>query len=328
MAQNKKKTTALPDTLPHFKEESDGQFTLLPDIPDYIRKARGPVIDSVMGQGLAEQSAYLVDDTSEVIPDKPLPIQTRVLLSYEGLDFNIQGKLKLTAFDREVIDAVASLAPKNDVITPAMIYRVMMGKKDYQYVTPQQEQRVIDSMTKCAYSKIQLDLTDLMEKDSPIGRQLKKEGISASYSGNVISFEVVTINKGNKSINCYRILTEPAIIRYAASLGKISEFPIELLDTRINKTERNIIIQSFLLRNIDEMYRGERDSCFIDIHRFYEAIEAENELKQHKARFRATAISILEDWVKKGFIKDFSVRKVSNTIKGFDIVLTPSLPAH
>jgi len=321
MAQKKKGQITEISSFGEIREDLEGQFTLLPDIPGTIRKARGPVIDSVMGQSLLEQTPYLVDDTSETSVGKPLPIQTRVMLSYEGIDLDIQGRMKLTAFDREVIDAVASLALYNEVITPAMIYRLMMGKKEYQYVTPLQEKRVMASMSKCAYSKLQLDLTDLMEKGSPIGKQLKKEGISASYSGNLLSFETMSLQRGSRMVTCYRMLTEPAIIRYAASLGKISEFPIDLLDTRVSKTERNIVLQSFLLRCIDEMYREEDALRFIDIHRFYRAIDAEDDTPQHKARFRAVAEAIFEDWVQKGYIRAFQLRKAGSVVKGYEILL-------
>lgn len=302
------------------------QPALLPDIPDRIHKARGAVIDSVMLAESVDAGSYLIDDTSEASP-KETPIQTRVLVSYEGIDVDIAGAKRFTAFDREVVDAVASLARHNEVFTAAMIYRVMMGKKDYQYVTPHQEKLVEDSMRKCAFLRVQLDVTDILERESPIGRQLKQAGVSGQFSGSMLSFETLTLQKGKRTVTCFRLLAEPVIIRYAYSLKKVSSFPIELLDTSINKTEKNIILQSFLLRSIDAMYRGESASLFIDINDLYQAIDGQDDLKQQKARYRSTAGTILEDWVGQGFISGYALRKVGSAIKGFDITLNPARAA-
>lgn len=325
MATRKKQPSSVPE------KAQQEQPVLLPDYPDLVRKAYGPVIDSVMSQEVMEAADYLVNDatTEKVTGGKSLPIQTRVMLSYEGIDFDIQGRTKLKPFDREVIDAVASLAQQNDLITPAMIYRVMMGKRDYQYVSPAQEQRVAESMNKCAFTKIKIDLADMSETGSPVGKKLRQAGIKASFSGNLLSFEVVTVSKGSKEVTCYHILTEPAIVRYAAELGKVSEFPIELLDTQVSKTERIIILQSFLLRQIDEMYREPDIPRFISAEDLYAAIDAQDDTRQHKARYRTVAMSILTEWVQKGFIANVSTRKAGKQVKGFDITLMkPELPEN
>ncbi len=310
-------------TIAEYISTESGQYSLLPvDMPHLVKHMHGPVIDSVMSQGLAENLNVLLNDTS-VTSEKPLPIQTRVMLSYEGLDYHIEGKQKFTTFDREVLDAVASLAGENEIITPAAIYRVMMGKRDSHYVTRAQEQKVINSMLKCGYSKLSIDLTDMTEKDSPIGKQLQKDGLSVTYSGNLISFEMVTLSSRYREVTCFRLLSEPALVRYAASIGRISEFPIDLLDTSVNKTETNIMIQSYLLRCIDEMYRGEASGNLISISKLYEAIEGQDANDQQKARFRTAASTILTDWKNKDYIKGFTQRKVGRTIKGFEINLNP-----
>lgn len=311
-----------------FSEDNGDQTSFIANMPQTVRKARGPVIDSMVGKDLLEHAALLVDDTAKNSIGEPLPISTKVMVSYEGMDLDIKGRLAFNAFDREVIDAVATLTQKNQLITAAMVFRVMMGKTEYQFITEQQEQRVEESLAKCAFSRIQLDLTELYEKDSAIGGELKKAGIEASFSGNVLSLEEVTLKRGKKKIRCYRLLSQPPIIRYAAELGKISEFPIELLDTSINKTERNIILQSFLLRRIDEMIRGEDTNRFIPVESLYEAIEEPNASRQHKSRYRSVAETILQDWVEKGFLSAYRTKKLGNAVKGYEIELSDRFPGQ
>ena len=313
--ENKDTSLALPSRV---AEGADGQLYF--EIPGIVKKVRGPVLDDVMRQGVLEQAILLdVDDEVEIAP-APLPIQTRVMLSYDKLDIQTQGNYRLRPFDRDVLDAVATLHSVNDYITSEMIYRVMMGKKRYQYVTENQKRYVRESMTRLATARIRISITDFDEKESPIARELRKRDVSAHYESYMIAFENVQLKKGEKIADFYHILQDPVVFNYAKSIGKVSEFPIELLDTRINKTPRIIVLQSFLLRCIDSMYRGDGPT-FISTDAMYEIIDAKNDLKQHKARHRANAATILSDWVSKGYIKGFVVRSTHKGVRGFDIEL-------
>lgn len=315
MAQDKNKETSL--ALPsQIAEGSDGQLYF--EIPGIVKKMRGPVLDSVMSHGILEQAAILNDEV-EIAPG-PLPIQTRVMLSYDKLNIQTQDNYRLSPFDRDVLDAVATLHTVNDYITSEMIYRVMMGKRRYQYVTENQKKYVRDSMSRLATARIRIRITDFDERESPIARELRRREISAHYESYMIAFENVQLKKGDKIADFYHILQNPVVFNYAKSIGKVSEFPIELLDTRINKTPRTIVLQSFLLRCIDSMYRGEMPP-FIGVDAMYEIIDAKDDIKQHKARHRKSATTILDDWVDKGYIKGFKARLTSKGVRGFDVEL-------
>lgn len=316
MSKRKEPGKGLPALPNRLAEGPDGQFYF--DIPETVQKARGPVIDQVMSQGIMEQ-AIILDDEAE-IPPVPLPIQTRVMLSYDELVIKTRGNFKLSPFDREVLDAVATLYPGNEYITSEMIYRVMMGKQKYQYVTETQKRHVRESMERFAVARLRIDVADFEEKDSPIGRELRKRGVSAHYESYMIAFETVQLRRGDKMTDFYHILQNPVVFNYAKSLGKVSEFPIGLLDTKVNKTPRMIVLQSFLLRSIDSMYRGE-SSPFISIDAMYRAIDAGNETAQHKARYRNNAAAILDDWVKRGYIRGYKVHMAGRYIRGYDIQL-------
>lgn len=320
------KKNLLPATVkqsaPALTELPDGQLSFIPEIPYHVQKARGPVFDEVLGQGVMETTTLLIDDVAESTPT-PLPIQTRVMLDYEEIDIETPG-MRLNAFDREVIDAVVSLLPYNDFITPEMIFRVLMGVRKAKHITDKQRELVRKSLMRCSHARIKISLTDMFEKDSSIGRKLRKQGVKAQYSEQVLSFKMMTVEKGGRIYDRYIIDSVPVLSRYAASLGKVSVFPIDLFDTHVNKTEKNIILQSFLLRAIDEMYRDSSMPTTIDLADIYAVINSTNAIRQHKLRIRETVETIFNDWMEKEYIKNYTIRRAIRDIKGYDIELSPT----
>jgi len=318
--RSKRKSTATA----LFTQEDCEQLSLFAEIPSQVQKAGGPVITSLMLRRL-QNEVFEVDDTHNGSEKEPLPITTRIMLDYENLQCDIEGCEKLTYYDREVIDAVASLMGYNNLITSSMIYRVMMGKKEYYHVSEQQLQKVAESMEKCRRIRLKISIQDLLEEDSPIGRKLREQGVEGRYTDDLISFSTFDLKtpKGNTK-SCYIIKAQPVLFHYAKTVGKVSSFPINLADTNVAKTERNITLQSFLLHSIDDMYRGDVESRLIPIDRLYKAIAAEEDPRPHKVRYRATAKQILDDWVQKNFIVGYEERKAGRVIKGYEITLLPT----
>lgn len=306
-------------------ELPSGQLTFIPEMPYEVAKARGPVIDEVIRQSILEHTAILVDDTVETI-DTSLPIHTKVMLDYDQIDIETQGLLRLTAFDREVIDAVMSLIPYNDSITADMIYRVMIGKRTSRYISDHQRKMVRQSLMRCSHAWLHISLTDMYEKDSPIGRILKDRGIRGTYSEQILSFKVLATEAKGKCVERYVITSNPVLFSYAASLGKITMFPIELIDTDISKTEKVIVLQSFLLRSIDEMYRDASIPRFIEINDIYASIGATNDTRPHKLRIREDVETILSNWISKNLIVSYTVRSGGRVIKGYELVLHTTPP--
>lgn len=318
------KMSQKPTTIP-ITEMADGQFSFIPEMPTHVQKARSPVIDRVMNEGLAEQTQIVLDETAEITVET-LPIMTRVMLDYDGIDIDTQGLVHLNAFDREVLDAVASLIECNDYITPEMIFRVMLGKRKCRYVTEQQKAMVKESLMRCSHARLQISLTDMAEKGSPIGRQLKKYNVEAKYSEPLLTFKSGSVRLGERVSERYYIMAKPVFFRYAESLGKISVFPIELIDTKVNKTAKNIVLQSFLLRTIDEMYRDAALPRRIGIQDIYNSVDAINQTRKHKARIRDTVNTILGCWVDKDYIRGYELYQTNTQIKGYEIQLKDRMP--
>lgn len=286
--------------------------------PDAAQKVRGSLIDEVMSREITTQvTEFSIEDRA--VPEPSLPVKTRVMLSYAGVD--IEGKVKLDDIDREVIDAVATLSLYNEYITAQMIFRVMAGKRNGQYRTAAQRKLVIDSMRKCMASSITIKLPNIII-ETATGEKVPAE---TTFDGQMLSFEHVEVKTAKDVIDYYKILSVPALFRYAQSIGKVSEFPMGMLDTPPSKTKRIILAQSYLLRTIDAMNRNEiseRPIMWREIQQRCEWDDSGNSLM----RMRKQVNEILLHWKAYRFLKSY---KADNSIKGaIHIVPNHDFPSY
>ena len=273
--------------------------------PDAAQKVRGSLIDEVMSREITTQvTEFSIEDRA--VPEPSLPVQTRVMLSYGGVD--IEGKVQLDDIDREVIDAVATLSLYNEYITAQMIFRVMAGKRSGQYRTAAQRKLVIDSMRKCMASSITIKLPKVMI-ETATGKKVPAE---TTFEGQMLSFEHVEVKTAKDVMDYYKILSVPALFRYAQSIGKVSEFPMGMLDTPPSKTKRIILAQSYLLHTIDAMNRNEipeEPIMWREIQRRGEWDDSGNSLM----RMRKQVNEILKHWEAYRFLKSY---RADSSIKG------------
>ena len=275
---------------------------------DSEQKVRGSLIDEVMSREITTQvSEFSIEDRA--LPEPSLPVETRVMLCYEGVE--VDGKVQLNDIDREVIDAVATLSLYNDYFTAQMVFKVMAGKRSGQYRTPAQRQLVVDSMRKCMFSSITIRLPDVViETDS--GRKVPAQ---TTFEGPMLSFDRVTVKTAKDVTDYYKIHTKPALFKYAQSIGKVSEFPMEMLDTPPSKTKRIILAQSYLLRTIDAMNRDEMPESPIpwrEIQRRGEWGDGGNTVM----RMRKQVLDILEHWKQYRFLLGYKADKsINGTIR-------------
>ncbi|MFI3249344.1 MAG: hypothetical protein R3Y07_00080 [Eubacteriales bacterium] len=267
-----------------------------PPLPDEVKKDGTHIFNEVINISAEEMSESV---NIELEPLGSLPVHHKMVLSYEG-----EFAEKLGSFDREVIDAIATLAPHTQVISSTTIYRVITGKQEGS-INLEHRKKVDQSMERCGNYVVSIDLTNQYLEANPSELGNTK---SMTYSGRLISFEKVEKKAKNGSNTYYKILSIPPIFRLAESIGKVSQFPLTLLDTPIKKTDQIIAVQSFLLRTIDQMKKGELDSRTISWEILYEIAEIDLTKRQYKQRVRENVSTILTDWVTKGFILSFDIQ--------------------
>lgn len=274
-----------------------------PTLPDEVKKNRAHLFHEVVNMSVndifsAEKSAEFEEKGGVT-----LLIKDKVFISYRG-DLAKQ----LTSFDKEVIDAVATLAPHLKVVSATTIFRIISGKQDGT-VNAVQRKKVDESMRRCKNYSIEIDLTDEYLESAPdeVGNVT-----SLKYSGDLINFTRIDKKAKNGSNIYYKILEIPPLFRYAEAIGEISAFPLTLLNTPLKKTENMITVQSYLLREIDGKKYSSLDNNFIlwdDVYRVAELDFHSGQIRQKKSRVRKYCSTMLDYWKSEKFIHDFKTTK-------------------
>ncbi len=246
-------------------------------------------------------------------------ITTLASINFDNLNGSVQikGRKELTAYDREVHDAIITLFVDggNEYITPQMIYQVMTGNPD-AYLEKKQAEAISDSITKCMYSRLIIDASE----------EAKAYGFdSFKYDGSLISGERVTASLNGTVVECLRILRTPVLYEYANKKNQIGRFDIKLLNSPINKTEEIITLQGYLYRRILSMKSSPNLSKTIVYDTVYSQIEvkaaSDGALRKKKAKVRGHVKKILDYWKQEEFIAGYVENKRGTRIHSVTIRL-------
>lgn len=246
-------------------------------------------------------------------------ITTLASINFDNLNGSVQikGRKELTAYDREVHDAIITLYVEggNECITPQMIYQVMTGNPKATLKSKQAE-AISDSITKCMYSRLIIDASE----------EAKAYGFdSFKYDGSLISGERVTATLNGTVVECLRILRPPVLYEYANKKNQIGRFNIKLLNTPINKTEEIITLQGYLYRRILSMKNNSNLSKTIVYDTVYNQLDikaaSDGALRKKKAKLRDQIKTILDYWKKENFIAGYCENKRGQVIYSVTIRL-------
>ncbi len=246
-------------------------------------------------------------------------ITTLASINFDNLNGSVQikGRKELTAYDREVHDAIITLYVDgvNEYITPQMIYQVMTGNPN-AYLNPKQAEAISESITKCMYSRLIIDASE----------EAKAYGFdSFKYDGSLISGERVTASLNGTVVECLRILRTPVLYEYANKKNQIGRFDIKLLNSPINKTEEIITLQGYLYRRILSMKGSSNLSKTIVYDTVYNQIDVKaaspGALRKKKSKVRDQIKKILDYWKQEEFIAGYVENKRGKRIYSVTIRL-------
>lgn len=279
-------------------------------LPEEVRKGRSSILDGVISQQQNEQGLILLED-QEISEITQKMVSSRVSLTFDNDDNDtIQCSRHLTNFDREVIDAVSSLAPVTQIMSSSTIYRIIVGKGDDHPVSKSQKQRVEDSMERCANCRVTIDITsEISDVEKPNEEELL-------FKGAAISFSVIQ-HKAKRGVNnYYKIYDMPPFFRLAERLGKVVIIPLHLIDTPVSKSDSIISMQSYLFREIDLMKNDSQKMKIISWPDLYELTykEGKKPSKSENQRTRTSACAILDYWVEQKYIKSYQSNLKENII--------------
>lgn len=282
-------------------------------IPEKVKKGRSQLIDDVIATPGEESGEIIVEDQELSELSKNI-VSSRISLSFDNeTDGIVSYSRALTNFDREVIDAVSSLAPSTQIMTASTIYRVITGKDESSPVNQGQRKRVEESMSRCARCQVTIDITsDVKNRPEFSG----KEDEEFRYTGNAINSESIQHKVGRGTTTYYKILSMPPFYRFAEKLGKVSVIPLKLLDSPVSKTDATIAMQSYLLRELDSMKRDLLKTREIPWKNLYGMANQEGKKtsKTENQRTRTVVKDILDFWVDEMFLKSYHVAKDSDVI--------------
>ena len=229
-------------------------------------------------------------------------IYTFVMIDIAELEgVKINGRRELTAFDREVHDAIITLYVEggNVLITVNMIYQMMTGKKD-AHCSPKQAQAISDSITKLMFSHAIIDAS----------QEAKLRGLDkAKYDSNLLNAKRLTVSANGQTVEAIKMLDTPILYDYAERRNQIGRFDVKLLDSPVNKTEENIVLDGYLRRRILGMKGSSKLSPTIKYDTIYKQLEisagSESSLRNKKMKIRNNVKKILDFYKEEGFIKGY-----------------------
>lgn len=251
-----------------------------------------------------------------------IPVTTRLSLNYMGVD--ITGKERFTSFDREVSDALVtlyitlSMNGQEVYFTPKMVWQAMIGRSNAR-MTENQMKLVTSSIDKMSFLKVNLDIRQESER---FGYDFD----AAEISGNMINVEKVRFRISSNETTGYRFLARPILLAYAQPKHQVASVDIRLLDTPLNKSEKVIILQGYLLRRIEAM-KGSKLSHTILYDTVYKVLEEQDAPRQKKQETRKAAEEILNYWVANKYIHGYEILRKGKKIHGVSIELNTQAQA-
>lgn len=235
-------------------------------------------------------------------------VDTMVSISFDEMEkrgVHISGRKELTAYDREVHDAIITLFVngKNECVTPQMIYQTMTGN-DKVNISKNQAESISNSVTKLMYSSVTIDAT----------KEAEAFGFDTfKYSGNLLHAERVTATINNNVLEAIHILRTPVLYEYADRKGQIGRFELKLLNSPVNKNEETITLQGYLYRRILSIKGNRKLSPTIVYDTIYKKLEvsaaSDGALRKKKAGVRKKIKDILDYWKKEKFIAGYVENK-------------------
>lgn len=288
--------------LSELYENIDGETPYSQEnVPDKIKKNRSELIGEIVS---APPELLLDFEQSELSEVTDLQVKTKVQVSFEGTTgIAIESKDALTNFDREVLDAVATLASTMQIISASTIYRIITGKDPSFNVGAAQRKKIDESMLRCSRCLVNIDMTDSYLALYP---SEKKDLESFKFRGQLITYKSFLRKAKNGGNIYYQLFEMPPIFRYAEMLGKVSQFPLALLDTPVTKKDNIITTQSYLLRAIDEIKKSESLSGAILWDDVYAVADIDMSVKQYRANIRSSCKKMLDYWIEQDFIKSYT----------------------
>jgi hypothetical protein len=246
------------------------------------------------------------DDVNEHVDSKFLNI-AKVSISDNAIEENIKAN-KITEYDRAVLEACYSqiLGTKESnsngaTFTTSMIYKTMTGKTEGHYISLEQQRVIDESITKCMYTPVSVEVIDVDKNGNMI---------SYTLSGPLLPATRASVTIQGTRASAYKIDTMPVFLKYCIGTDNISAMPLQMLSVEMNYTKKSLSILNVLQRFVspvvyrqwDDTSGNVPDPITLEYSIFYESDSEYDKTRPGKKRVRDTVHFILDDWVGKNYI--------------------------
>ena len=268
--------------------------------------------DPVSRKLFADQLEVGLRDFVNVAKRGTPEINLKVSINIIDSNILINGKPGLGPYDREVHDAIVTLyLAGNSCFTAQMIYRTMTGNEKTT-LGEKQHENIMSSLRKLMSSVIEIDNSE----EAKARKNIKPFKLTS----NLIQAKFLTDikHKGNP-LDPIQISEVPILYTYANTKNQVSRIDMKLLNSPIDKTEENIILQGYLQRRISAKALNNT----IDYDTVYShlgiAAETPGALRKREHDIRKKCSKILDYWIAQDFIRGYEQIHKGRKIHGVKI---------
>ena len=232
-------------------------------------------------------------------------------------------------FDNTVLNAVISFIEEGEKqFTLEQITNfVYYGDNTASKAGTKQMTEVRNSLRKQMFFPVTIDYTQhLQMNNTPIG---KMGGSGKLMDQRLPLKEFELTNRNGNVVICYAIKEQdfPPEYIYCKDVDQMSTVPANLLDTPqdLHLKPEDVVWRDYFIRNIDTMKKVKKFSRIMTVDKILEKCGITFKTKKprdEKSKLLSRFEILLNDFKRKKFIKDFSVKRGKrNTIEGYEIEL-------
>lgn len=227
-------------------------------------------------------------------------------IDFEALEKDLQISKRLEPYDKRVYMAVNAIynsrEEKVDRMSITQIYKAMGYEKR---PADTDIEKINNSITKMSKAHVTVD--NLSET------QKHKRQQYFSYDSPLLPCERVQgyVN-GQFTEAILHIFREPPVISFAKAHGQLTTIPPALLQSPINKTRSNILLEDYLIDRIAKIKNGTSPAKIL-LSTVYENTEITTVKQRQRAPEKIE--KILDHFRSQGFIKSYKMDKISIVVK-------------
>ena len=260
---------------------------------------------------------YAATDESEVRVNVSRANAQKRIETLLYIDFNdakangliISNEERITAYDREIHNAVATLAAEgNEYISPSMIFQLLSGNvsDDRNKMSDETREKITNSLRKLRYTNVTINATAEVKAGMIAEAHFERYLIPADRAEIILN--------GQRVNDAIRLLATLPLFDYASKKNQVVSVDIKMLNTPLQNSPENITLKGYLLKRIMAMSNEKNNmNNVIRYDSIYQYLRVQapnkNQLNKKHKKIRDKVKKLLDFWKKEKLIKDYKEEK-------------------